>query len=190
MTNNGQEQRRAVILVAVGANMPGDGGASPQENCERALALLEADGVAIVARSRWYRSPPWPRSDQPDYVNGVARIEADGSPESLLRRLHAVEARMGRVRGAPNIARVIDLDLLAFGRLVRGARSEDNPTQLRLPHPRLQDRAFILFPLSEVAPMWTHPVSGRSVEEMIADLADDQECGPIEDPLDKMPKSL
>ena len=179
-----------MILVAVGANMPGDGGAAPQENCERALALLEADGVAIVARSRWYRSPPWPRSDQPDYINGVARIEADGSPEALLLRLHTIEARMGRIRGAPNIARVIDLDLLAFGRLVRGARSEGNPTQLQLPHPRLQDRAFVLYPLSEVAPMWTHPASGRTVEEMIADLADDQDCGPIEDPLDKMPKSL
>ncbi len=178
-----------MILVAVGANMPGDGGAAPQENCERALALLEADGVAIVARSRWYRSPPWPRSDQPDYINGVARIEADGSPEALLLRLHAIEARMGRIRGAPNIARVIDLDLLAFGRLVRGARSEGNSTQLQLPHPRLQDRAFVLFPLSEVAPMWTHPASGRSVEEMIAHLADDQECGPIENPPDKMPKS-
>ena len=179
-----------MILVGVGANMSGEGGAAPQENCERALALMEADGVAIVARSGWYRSPPWPRSDQPEYINGVARIEADGSPEALLRRLHAIEAQMGRVRGTPNIARVIDLDLLAFGRLVRSARSTGNPTQLQLPHPRLQDRAFVLFPLSEVAPMWTHPVSGRSVEEMIADLADDQECGPIEDPLDKIPKSL
>ncbi len=179
-----------MILVAVGANMPGAGGAAPQENCERALALLEADGVAIVARSRWYRSWPWPRSDQPDYVNGVAQIEAHGSPEVVLRRLHAIETRMGRIRGAPNLARVIDLDLLAFGRLVRGARSEGDPTQLQLPHPRLQDRAFVLFPLGEVAPTWTHPASGRSVEEMIADLADDQDCGPIEDPPDKMPKSI
>ncbi len=179
-----------MILVAVGSNMPGAGGASPKKNCERALALLEADGVAIIARSRWYRSSPWPRSDQPDYVNGVARIKAHELPGALLLRLHAIEARMGRIRGAPNLARVIDLDLLAFGRLVRGAPSEGNPTQLQLPHPRLQDRAFVLYPLSEVAPMWTHPASGRTVEEMIADLADDQDCGPIEDPPDKMPKSL
>ena len=82
-----------MILVAVGANIPGADGAAPRENCERALALLEADGMAIVARSRWYRSPPWPRSNQPDYVNGVAQIETHGSPEALLRRLHAIEAR-------------------------------------------------------------------------------------------------
>ncbi len=174
-----------MILVAVGANLPDAGGAGPAETCARALALLEADGLAVVARSRWYRSAPWPRADQPAYVNGVARVEARGSPEALLRRLHAIEARIGRIRGAPGAARVIDLDLLAFGRLVRGtdsgAGSKPARTQLQLPHPRLQDRAFVLFPLREVAPTWTHPVSGRSVEEMIADLADDQDCAPIED---------
>ncbi len=169
-----------MILVAVGANLPGADGAAPQENCARALALLEADGLAVVARSRWYECPPWPRSDQPNYVNGVARIETQRSPEALLRRLHAVEARMGRTRGAANAARVIDLDLLAFGRLIRGAESGRYRARLRLPHPRIQDRAFVLFPLREVAPMWTDPVSGRSVEEMIADLADDQDCVPIE----------
>ena len=179
-----------MILVAVGANIPGADGATPRENCERALDLLEADGMAIVARSRWYRSPPWPRSNQPDYVNGVAQIQTHGSPEALLRRLHAIEARMGRIRRAPNAARVIDLDLLAFDRLVRGAGSEDDPKRLQLPHPRLQDRAFVLFPLSEVAPMWTHPGSGRSVGEMIADLAEDQDCGPIEDAPKEKPKSL
>ncbi len=179
-----------MILVAVGANIPGADGATPLENCERALALMEADGMAIVARSRWYRSLPWPRSNQPDYVNGVARIEAHGSPEALLRRLHAIEARMGRIRGAPNATRVIDLDLLAFDRLVRGTHSEDNPTRLQLPHPRLQDRAFVLFPLNEVAPMWIHPSSGRSVEEMIASLADDQDCSPIDDLREEKPKSL
>ncbi len=180
----------AMILVAVGANLPDAGGAGPTENCARALALLKADGLAVVARSRWYRSAPWPRADQPAYVNGVARVEARGSPEALLRRLHAIEARMGRIRGAPGAARVIDLDLLAFGRLVRGAESKAARTQLQLPHPRLQDRAFVLFPLREVAPTWTHPVSGRSVEEMISDLADDQDCAPIEDSRGKIGKTL
>ena len=176
-----------MILVAVGANMPGSDGAEPKENCERALSLLEANGMAIVSRSRWYRSSPWPRSEQPDYINGVARIEAHGAPEALLLRLHAIEARMGRIRGAPNIARVIDLDLLAFDRLICDGRSGGNTTQLRLPHPRLQDRPFVLLPLSEVAPMWVHPASGRSVEEMIADLAEDFNCGPSDNSTNKPP---
>ena len=179
-----------MILVAIGANIPGAGGAAPQANCERALELLETDGVAVVARSRWYRSSPWPRSDQPDYVNGVVRIEMRGSPEALLRRLHAVEARMGRVRGEPNAARIIDLDLLAFGRLIRGTSSKDDPTQFRLPHPRLHERAFVLFPLSDVAPAWVHPASGRSVHQMIAELADDQDCSVIGGAPNEMPGAL
>ena len=165
-----------MILVAVGANLPAADGVGSLENCVRALALLAEAGVAAVDRSRWYRSPPWPRSDQPDYTNAVVRVDAAGPPESLLERLHAVEARMGRVRGARNAARVIDLDLIAFGRLIRGADGEGGSAAIRLPHPRLQDRAFVLFPLRDVAPGWIHPVSGRSVDEMIADLPGDHEC--------------
>jgi 2-amino-4-hydroxy-6-hydroxymethyldihydropteridine diphosphokinase len=179
-----------MILVAIGANIPGTSGSAPQENCERALELLETDGLTVVARSRWYRSSPWPRSDQPDYVNGVTCIEAHGSPEALLQRLHAIEAQMGRVRGAPNISRTIDLDLLAYGQLIRGAPTDGDPMRLQLPHPRLHERAFVLFPLSDIAPTWIHPASGRSVAEMIADLADDQDCAVIESPLNKMPRSL
>jgi len=172
-----------MILVAVGGNISGAGGATPQENCERALALMEINGIEILARSRWYRSSAWPPSDQPDYVNGVVRIEADGPPETLLRRLHDIEAEMGRVRGLPNMARVIDLDLLTFGRQIYGIQPDRDPERLRLPHPRLQDRAFVLFPLSEIAPTWTHPVSGMSIGDMIANLADDQNCLAIEQPV-------
>jgi 2-amino-4-hydroxy-6-hydroxymethyldihydropteridine diphosphokinase len=179
-----------MILVAVGANLSAADGAAPRSSCERALALLAADGFPVIGRSRWYRSAPWPRSDQPDYVNGVVRIEARESPEALLRRLHAIERRMGRVREATDAARVIDLDLLAFGTMVRGADGEANRSRLRLPHPRLQERAFVLFPLREVAPRWTHPVTGRSVDQMIADLANDQECVPLEDAGSKMRKTL
>ena len=178
-----------MILVAVGANIPGADGAEPKENCERALSFLEADGMSIVARSRWYCSPPWPSSDQPDYINGVIRIETTGSPKALLLRLHAIEARMGRIRGAPNIARVIDLDLLAFNGLICKVRPEDNSTQLRLPHPRLQDRPFVLLPLSEVAPTWVHPASGRRVAEMIAGLPQIHNCRPIEHSTNKTSKS-
>ena len=169
-----------MILVAVGANLPAPDGVGPRESCARALELLEESGIKIVDRSRWYRSPPWPRSDQPDYINAVIGVDAAGRPAALLERLHAIEARMGRVRGARNAARVIDLDLIAFGRLTRGGDGEAGSAALRLPHPRLQDRAFVLFPLRDVAPGWIHPVTGRSVDEMIADLPGDHDCVALE----------
>ncbi len=163
-----------MILVAVGANVPAADGVGSLENCVRAIALLAEAGVAAVDRSRWYRSPPWPRSDQPDYTNAVVRVDADGPPESLLERLHAVEARMGRERGKRWAARTVDLDLLAHGERIRCA---DHRSPLELPHPRLQDRAFVLRPLLDVAPDWRHPVLGRTARELYHALPEEARAG-------------
>jgi len=86
--------------------------------------------------------------------------------------LHRLEAEFGRVRSLRNAPRLIDLDLLAYGREV----SIEAPL---LPHPRLAERAFVLMPLAEVAPEWRHPQSGRSVGEMIAALPSDQQIEPL-----------
>ncbi len=193
-----------MILVAVGANLPGPDGAGPIDNCERGLALMGRSGIEIVARSRWYRSPAVPKSAQPDYVNGVVRVATRETPEGLLRRLHAIEARMGRVRGAANAAanaaRVIDLDLLAFGATIRDGTGRDGTGRdgaaeggrpgLRLPHPRLHQRAFVLLPLREVAPLWTHPVTGLDIDRLVADLADDQGCVAVEESAAKTWKTI
>ncbi len=204
---------QAMILVAVGANLPGPDGAGPIDNCERGLALMARSGIEIVARSRWYRSPAAPKSAQPDYVNGVVRVATRETPEGLLRRLHAIEARMGRVRGAanaaanaaPNAARVIDLDLLAFGATIRDGIGRDGTGRdgtgrdgaaeggrpgLRLPHPRLHQRAFVLLPLREVAPLWTHPVTGLDIDRLVADLADDQGCVAVDESAAKTWKTI
>ena len=85
-------------------------------------------------------------------------------PAVLLQRLMALEAAAGRVRGAPNAPRVLDLDIVAMGDTVRRA---PDPV---LPHPRAHERAFVLVPLAEVAPGWVHPVLARSVEALIAAL--------------------
>jgi 2-amino-4-hydroxy-6-hydroxymethyldihydropteridine diphosphokinase len=88
----------------------------------------------------------------------------------LLSRLHAIEARFGRVRGELWAARALDLDLLAHGRLIRVPAAVGD---LALPHPRLAERAFVLLPLAEVAPGWCHPVLGRAVGDLIAALPPD-----------------
>ena len=165
------------IFVAIGSNLPICAGGSPLDSCERALLALSREAVTVVARSRWYRSAPVPASDQPDFVNGVARIETALAPGPLLATLHAVEDRLGRRRQARNEARVIDLDLIAYGRLCRApGPSGRGPV---LPHPRLGERAFVLLPLGEVAPGWRHPRSGRTVSRMVAALPPGQRCAPL-----------
>ncbi len=149
------------ILVALGANLPDSHGRPPLETCRWAVQRLAATpALRLGSVSRWYRTSPVPVSDQPDYVNGVVRLSGEVEPAPLLRRLHAIEAEAGRVRGAANAARVLDLDLLAIDDLVL------TKPDLLLPHPRLALRAFVLYPLCDVAPEWKHPVLGRRAEEL------------------------
>jgi 2-amino-4-hydroxy-6-hydroxymethyldihydropteridine diphosphokinase len=164
--------KRAVILVALGANLPSLPHGRPSATLAASLDLLSEYGVSLIRRSRWYETAPVPMSDQPWYVNGVAEVASDLAPGPLLSALHAIEARLGRARGAINAARIIDLDLLDYdARIVAGW-----PV---LPHPRLHKRAFVLRPLREIAPQWRHPVTGASIDAMLARLGPEQLTRPL-----------
>jgi 2-amino-4-hydroxy-6-hydroxymethyldihydropteridine diphosphokinase len=161
-----------VILVSLGANLPGPDGARPLQTCRRAAAALDAlPGLRLRGLSRWYASAPvlpegQQAGEQPFYVNGMAHLESAAAvdPAALLARLLALEAAAGRVRGEPNAPRVLDLDIVAIDSLVR-----DAPDPV-LPHPRAHLRAFVLLPLAELVPGWVHPRLGRTVEALIAGL--------------------
>lgn len=137
---------------------------TPQETLARAVALLEAGGLRIGARSAFYRTPPWGPVPQPDYVNQVVEVFADGTPAALLALALDVERRLGRDRAQEERygPRRIDIDLLVFG-----DETQSGP-DLVLPHPRLLERAFALVPLLEIAP--DLQVSGVSVRDALAPL--------------------
>jgi 2-amino-4-hydroxy-6-hydroxymethyldihydropteridine diphosphokinase len=157
-----------MILLGLGANLPHPTHGCPAETLAAALAGLSACGIAVLKRSRWYETAPVPQSAQPWYVNGVAVLATELAPGALLTRLHRLEAEFGRIRGERNGPRLIDLDLLAYGDLIRS----DWPV---LPHPRLAERAFVLRPLAEVAPDWRHPASGIDVLTLLERLGPDQQ---------------
>ena len=159
--------------IALGANIPGPAG-PPRATLEAALKRLEAAGVHIVRRSRWYRSPAWPNPADPEFVNAVAEVETVLGPAALLALLHATEAALGRTRSTPNAPRAVDLDLLDYHGAVEGGAA--GPV---LPHPRLHERAFVLRPLAEIAPGWRHPVSRRGIAELIATLPPEATAYPL-----------
>lgn len=161
-----------MILIGIGGNLPSAAG-GPAATCQAALDRLVEGELRLLARSPWYESAPVPASDQPWFVNGVVRVETELGPEALLARLHAIEAEFGRARTEVNAARPLDLDLLAYGDLVRAG---PGPV---LPHPRMHSRAFVLLPLRDVAPHWTHPATGLSVDALIAGLAPGQLIRPL-----------
>lgn len=185
-------QAQAVCLIALGANLPSQAG-SVEQTLALAQQLLASDEVKIIARSRSYRTPAFPVGSGPDFINAALKVETALPPETLLARLHAIEAQLGRDRVRRWEARVVDLDLLSYQDLVlpdidtfrrwrdmpfskQGAQA---PDRLILPHPRLHERGFVLVPLLDIAPEWRHPVLGLTVHDMHAGLPDGA-CSGIE----------
>ncbi len=147
--------------MALGSNMPGDHPSS-EALLEAALASFPQAGLPVLARSGWWRSAAWPDPKGNEYRNGVAIVEANAPPAAVLEALFAIERRFGRIRSQPNAPRTLDLDLIAYGRLVCDGAG------LTLPHPRADERLFVMGPLAEVAPAWRHPTIGRTAAELAA----------------------
>ena len=182
------------IVLALGSNQS-LGADGPGVLLTRALGLLETAGVTIVRRSRFFQTPCFPAGAGPDYVNAVVVVETALNPSALLKCVHDVEAELGRERRARWAARTVDIDLIAYEQSVLpdldtfihwrdlplSVQMQKAPDTLILPHPRLQDRAFVLVPMRDVVPNWTHPVSGLSVAQMCERLSKEsiQEVKPI-----------
>lgn len=149
----------------MGTNMPFDG-VSGAALLVRARDALVSEGVNVLRCSGVWQSDAWPAgTEQPDYFNAV--LEADGGvrdPGALYDVLRTIEQRFGRERRERWGARTLDLDIIAMG------DRAGNFDGIELPHPRMDERAFVLAPLTELAPGWTHPKSGRSAVELLAAL--------------------
>jgi 2-amino-4-hydroxy-6-hydroxymethyldihydropteridine diphosphokinase len=160
--------------IGLGANLPSAAGA-PAETIAAAIERLEDYGQ-VTARSGLYRTAPVGYVDQPAFVNAAVLLKTELDPAALLDTLLAIERSFGRDRTAapPKGPRTLDLDLLLYDDLAL-----DEPA-LTLPHPAMHERRFVLAPLAEVAPAWRHPVLGRTMAELLADLP------PAEDSVTKM----
>lgn len=143
------------VAIALGSNL----GDSPAIFREALQVMASTDGLEITAQSSWHKTKPI-GPPQPDYLNACIIGLTTLSPEILLDKLHDIEHQFGRERKEHWGARTLDLDLLLYGdRLI-------NTPTLTVPHPRMQERGFVLYPLMEIAADWLDPCTKLTIQEL------------------------
>lgn len=166
--------------IALGANLSSPIGTA-FETLKKSLELFAGESLMIRCTSNWYTTPAHPAGSGPDFVNAVVLVETDLLPNKILAALHRIEETLGRTRENRWEPRICDLDLIdcdgqvlpdkktftEWQDLKFSDQTTRTPTQLILPHPRLQDRSFVLVPMLDVSPEWVHPITGMGIREMI-----------------------
>lgn len=143
------------VYIAFGSNI-GDRG----KVIEEALRLIENRGFRIVKRSRVYETEPYGYTNQPSFLNGVLEVDTELSCREILKKLLQIEAELGRVREFHWGPRKIDLDIIFFNNEIY---DEDD---LKVPHPDMHNRGFVLGPLNEIAGDFVHPKFGKTIKEL------------------------
>ena len=174
-------------IVAIGSNQ-GLINSSSSDFLSVAVSRISASVGPITSLSRFFQTPAFPKGSGPDFVNAALVVRAKGSADEMLEKLHAIEHALGRVRETRWGQRTIDIDLIAIEQkivpnseiykkwqlLPFSQQSKIAPDQLILPHPRMQERAFVLGPMMDICPDWVHPVIQKSVSQMY-DVLDSQD---------------
>ena len=128
---------------------------------KKAKQLLEKQIGKVIKYSRFYETASWGNTDQPDFLNQVLLIETKLTAEKIMEQILFIENIMGRVRSEKNASRIIDIDILFFNEEIIEAKN------LIVPHPQIQNRNFVLYPLNELSPQLKHPVLKKTIHELL-----------------------
>jgi 2-amino-4-hydroxy-6-hydroxymethyldihydropteridine diphosphokinase len=144
-----------------------------RETLQKALTLIEQYCGNIISLSSIYETAAWGKTDQPSFFNQAMEIQTDLQPRQLLRRILKIETRIGRIREGKYGPRIIDIDILLYNDEVH------NYPLLKIPHPEMPNRRFVLVPMAEIAAEFIHPVLKKTIAELLAICPDKLEVSRI-----------
>jgi 2-amino-4-hydroxy-6-hydroxymethyldihydropteridine diphosphokinase len=144
-----------IVYLALGSNL-----GNREDNLKEAISALPPQ-MDVKAKSHVYETPPWGYEDQPRFLNQVVKAQTYLQPEPLLKHIKRLEVALGRKATFRNGPRVIDIDILLYDDLVL------NTPILTLPHPHMHERGFVLLPMMDIDPDLIHPLTRKSVREML-----------------------
>ena len=153
-----------MIYLNIGSNLPSTYG-NRLNNIEKAIFYLKKSGVNILKTSSFYETPSYPNKKNPKFINISIKIKYDFNYTSLFKIIKLIEKKMGRTKSIKNSPRVCDIDIIDFNKIVV------NNINVTLPHPRLHIRNFVLFPLYEIEPNWTHPIFNKKIGILLSNLS-------------------
>jgi 2-amino-4-hydroxy-6-hydroxymethyldihydropteridine diphosphokinase len=145
----------AIVYIGIGSNL-----GSRKDNCQKAIGLLAEYDIKVVRTSSMYETEPWGVKEQPRFINMAVEVETNLDPRKLLNALKDIEKRMKRMSSEKYGPRPIDLDILLYDDMVLDEHD------LKIPHPHMHERDFVIRPLREIAPDVLHPVLQKRITEL------------------------
>ena len=164
------ENRVNIAYLALGSNL-GD----KKKNLNKSIDLIQKDGIFIKKKSKFYSTKSWPNENYPDFINSVILIETKLNLTELFLKIKKIEKKMGRTKSERNHPRVCDIDIIDFnGDIIHRILGNH---KLSIPHKRMHNRNFVLFPLYELDKDWVHPKLNNNLVILMSNLTSDQLLG-------------
>ena len=147
-----------MIYIGIGSNL-----GNRIRNIENSKYFLNLYGIDIVKSSSYYETLSWPDPSKPKFINVVVQSNTKFSPQKLIEIFKIIENKLGRIKNIRNSPRTCDIDLISYKKKIIS-------NNISIPHKRMTNRNFVLFPLFEISPNWTHPISKKSIKKLIFSL--------------------